>query len=114
MKENRGDFPNPKEREVHKESESAIAEFDELIASFEAMHSLEELHAIIDLKPEDAPKYPVRESAKAALIPIVAKLNALEADPTIPAEKIQELNDKYRRLSRAVGIINRNKVDHNR
>jgi len=91
-----------------------IAEFEEMLISFELIHSLTELHLIIDLKPEDAPKYPLRESAKAALIPIVAKLNILKQETNIAPEKYEELKAKYKHLSRAVGMINSNKVDHNR
>ena len=91
-----------------------IAEFEEMLALFELIHSLAELHLIIDLKPEDAPKYPLRESAKTALIPIIAKLNILKKETNIAPEKHEELKAKYIRLSRAVGIINNNKVDHNR
>ena len=91
-----------------------IAEFEEMLASFELIHSLAELHLIIDLKPEDVSKYPLRESAKAALIPIVAKLNVLKKETNIASEKHEELKVKYMHLSRAVGMINNNKVDHNR
>ena len=91
-----------------------IAEFEEILASFELIHSLAELHLIIDLKPEDASKYPLRESAKAALIPIVAKLNILKKETNIVPEKYEELKAKYMHFSRAVGMINNNKVDHNR
>ncbi|MFH1112050.1 MAG: hypothetical protein V1712_03195 [Patescibacteria group bacterium] len=91
-----------------------IAEFEEMLTSFEIDHSLAELHLIIDLKPEDAPKYPLRESAKVTLIPIVAKLNILKKETNITPEKHEELKAKYMQLSRAVGMINNNKVDHNR
>ena len=92
-----------------------IVELEEMLVSFELIHSLPELHLIIDLKPEDTSKYPLRESAKAALIPIVAKLNILKKETNIASEKHEELKAKYKLLSRAVGIINsNNKVDHNR
>lgn len=91
-----------------------IAGLEELLALFESAYSLAELHLIIDLAPEDAPKYPLRESAKAALIPIVEKLNMLKKETNIAPEKHEELKAKYTRLSRAVGIINNNKVDHSR
>ena len=91
-----------------------IAEFEEMFDSFESTHSLAELHLIIDLKPEDASNYPLRESAKIALIPIVAMLNKLKEETNIMPEKLKELEAKYRYLSRAVGIINGNKVDHTR
>ncbi|MEK7586607.1 MAG: hypothetical protein AAB453_01930 [Patescibacteria group bacterium] len=91
-----------------------IAEFEAMLVSFESAYSLAELHLIIELKPEDAPKYPLRESAKIALIPIVAMLNKLKNETNITPEKLKELEAKYLRLSRAVGMINNNQVDHNR
>ena len=91
-----------------------IAEFEAMIVSFESTYSLPELLLIIDLTPNEAPKHPIREPAKNALIPIVALMNKLEKETDITSEKHKELRVKYMRLSRAVGIINRNKVDHNR
>lgn len=108
---------NP-EIEIPKENlracEPEITEFEDMISSFESTYSFEELHSIIDLTAEEAPNYPVREQAKSALIPIVMKLNALEKETDISPEKLGELKAKYKRLSRAVGIINSNKVDHSR
>ena len=43
-----------------------------MIASFESTYPLSELLLIIDLTPNEAPKHPIREPAKNALIPIVA------------------------------------------
>lgn len=91
--------------------EPEIMKFEKMIAIFEAEYSLEELHTIIDLRPEDVATYPVREAAKAALGPIVRQLNSLIS--MRPSER-DKLKEKYMRLSRAVGIINNNKVDHNR
>lgn len=91
-----------------------IAEFEEMIMSFESTHSLAELLLIIDLAPEEAPKHPIREPAKNALIPIVAKMNILEKETNISSEEYAELKERYKRLSRAVGMINNNRVDHNR
>ena len=91
-----------------------IAEFEAMIVSFESTYSLPELLLIIDLTPNEAPKHPIREPAKNALIPIVALMNKLEKETDITSEKHKELRAKYMHLSRAVGIINRNKVDHNR
>lgn len=97
-----------------RECEPEIAEFEKMLASFELIHSLVELHLIIDLKPEDAWKYALRESAKVMLIPIVAKLHMLKEETNIAPEKYEELRAKYAVLNRAVGMINNNKVDHNR
>ena len=97
-----------------KDCEPEITEFEAMLETFELTHSIEELHLIIDLRPEDAPKYPLRESAKAALIPIVKKMNDIKAKTNILPERHDELKAKYMRLSRAVGMINNNRVDHNR
>ena len=91
-----------------------VAELEEMLVSFESVHSLAELLFIINLTPQEAPNHPIREPARKALIPIVAKLNILKKETNILPEKYEELREKYMRLSRAVGIINNNKVDHNR
>lgn len=97
-----------------RESGPEIAEFEGMVASFESTHSLAELNLIIDLTFSDAPEHPIRELARLALIPIVAKLNALKRETNISNEKYEKLKAEYKRLSRAVGMINNNKVDHNR
>jgi len=97
-----------------REAGPEIAEFEGLIASFESTHSLAELHAITDLTPKEAPMHPVREPAKEALVPITDMLNKLKRETNITPEKHEELKSEYRRLSRAVGMINGGKVDHNR
>jgi len=91
-----------------------VAEFEALIASFESAHSLSELSAIIDLTGTDAPNHPVREPARLALRPIFVKRNSLKDETNISAAEYERLNAAYIRLSRAVGVINNGKVDHNR
>jgi hypothetical protein len=100
--------------EVKRECGPEIAEFESLIASFESTFSLEALHQIVDLTPADAPKHPIREPARVALIPIVKLLNALKDETDITPEKHADLKKEYKRLSQAVGMINRDKVDHTR
>lgn len=97
-----------------RESGPEIAEFEEMIALFESKYSLAELHSITNLTVEEAKQNPVREPARVALNPIVAKLNVLEEETNISPEKYEELKAKYKILSRAVGMINNNKVDHDR
>jgi len=101
-------------RENLREAGPEIAQFESMISLFESTHSLMELNLITDLTPAEAPKHPIREPARVALIPIVALLNTLKKETNISTEKHEELKAKYKRLSRAVGIINNNKVDHNR
>ena len=97
-----------------REAGPEIEQLENMIASFESRHSLEKLHSIINLAPEEASHHPIREPARLALIPIVAILNALKTETNIPTERYERLKLKYKKLSRAVGMINSNKVDHNR
>ncbi|MFH0969458.1 MAG: hypothetical protein V1804_03045 [Patescibacteria group bacterium] len=98
--------------ENRRECDPEIAELEKLIDLFESEYSLEELHLIIDLTVEEAPQHPVREPASLALIPINAKLNSIKEETNISRKKHEELRARYTRLSKAVGIINNNKVDH--
>jgi len=97
-----------------REAGPEIAQFENLITQFESRHDLEALHAITDLTPAEAPNQPIREAAKIDLNPIVALFNTLEAETNISKVKRDELKEKYKILSRAVGMINNNKVDHTR
>jgi hypothetical protein len=94
--------------------ESSIVEFETMLAEFEAAHDLEALHAITHLSPEEAPNHLIREPAKKGLNPIVAKLNFLEEKTNITEARYDELRAKYKKLSRAVGMISRGIVDHER
>ncbi len=95
-----------------RDCEKEVAEFQVMLEDFEARHSLDELNAIIDLRPEDMANEPLRESAKKALIPIVTLMNALEEETNISPERFDELKARYKRLSKAVGIIHKNQVRH--
>jgi hypothetical protein len=97
-----------------REAEPEITQFESMITLFESTHSLSELNSVIDLSPQEAPEHIVREPARVALIPIVTILNTLKKETNISTEKYEELKSKYLILSRAVGMINNNKVDHNR
>ncbi|MFH1766693.1 MAG: hypothetical protein ABH826_01215 [Patescibacteria group bacterium] len=102
--------------EIKKEAGPEIIIFNEMIAAFEQEHSLEALHLITDLTPSEAPLHPVREPARKALGPIVAKLEVLRNKVIISSEALEECEQEYKRITRAVGIINKfnNKVDHTR
>ncbi|MFA6503561.1 MAG: hypothetical protein WCT54_01230 [Patescibacteria group bacterium] len=100
--------------EDRQESGPEIAEFETLVTAFEAEHSIEALMAIVDLTPTEAAVHPIRQHARLALIPIVAKLNEIEKSSNISAAEFEKLKAQYKRLLRAVGMINKNKVDHNR
>jgi hypothetical protein len=42
------------------------------------------------------------------------KLKILGKETNVSSEQFEELKEKYMRCSKAVGVINNNKVDHNR
>jgi len=91
-----------------------VEQFKEMISTFEATFSLEELYAITNLTREEAEVHPIREPARVALIPILEKLNGLEGQTNISPEQFDELKKKYKQLTQAVGIINSNIVAHDR
>ena len=97
-----------------RDPEKEIAEFNTLIADFEQTHNIAELYAITELTPEDAPNHPTRELARKSLEPLLSLLGVLKKETNIAREKYEELQAKYRYLSRAVGIINKGVVDHTR
>lgn len=106
-------YPNPEPLPPHL-IEQAKVEFDSLVASFESKYSLVELNSIIDLTPQEATNHPLREPARVALIEIVKILNRLKVTYGETSLEYQSIKANYMRLSRAVGIINKNKVDHDR
>ncbi len=111
--------------EDRREAGPEIAELERMFAAFEANHSLEMLHAIVDLsgfvdviinaeKGITVPRHPLREPARLALEPIVEKLKKVEKIGDISPEKRAELWASYKRISQAVGIVNGGKVIHDR
>lgn len=91
-----------------------IAEIEALMVAFEATHDLAALHAITTITLADAMEHPLRKPAKVALIPIVALLTSLKCNTNITEERLEELKQKYLRLSRAVGMFNQGVLDHTR
>lgn len=89
-----------------------VIELKNLFEAFETNNSIDKLYSIINLTYKDAPNHPIRESARQDLIPIVTKLNILKEETNITMEKYEELNNHYKYLSKAVGIINGDKVRH--
>lgn len=100
--------------EDRREAGPEIAELEAMVALFEEKYPVEALNAITDLTIKDAPLHPLRQPAKVALEPIVAKLLRLQEETDISNEKYLELHAHYQRLSLAVGFINglTNKVRH--
>ncbi len=99
------------------ECESFINEFERLLSVFEEEFSLGELHAIIRAPDELSPETPeerMRNSAKKSLVPIVKQLNFLKDETNITKERHDALKESYLKLSRAVGIVNGNIIDHTR
>lgn len=108
---------NPKAKIVPenlREYEPEIKEFEEMIDLFESQYPLAELYAIVDLTPEEAPRHPVREPARLALKPILEKLHSLRDETNISPEKYEALQARWEKIFNAVGVINNNKVYHDR
>ncbi|MFA6429570.1 MAG: hypothetical protein WCV84_03675 [Patescibacteria group bacterium] len=95
-------------RTASSEHDPDVVEFFRLVDQFEAEHSLEALFAIVDLKPKDAPSHPIREPARRALAPIRAQMKKIEHLDR------PEITARWRRVSQAVGMINSDKVHHDR
>jgi len=105
-----GELPPEQRREAGPE----IVQLEGLMADFETRHSLEALHAITDLVFDESKRHPIRGPAELALRPINDLHQKLIEQTDISKEEVQRLREKYQRLSRAVGIITGNKVDHTR
>lgn len=101
-------IPEEERRDCNQE----VIELQALFAAFEAKHPIDQLYAIINLTVEDAPNHPTREAAKRDLGPIVAKLNILKKETNIALVAYDKLEERYAYLSKAVGIINGDKVRH--
>ena len=63
------------------------------------------------LKLEDREKFKMRRAAQKDIAPIIAKLNTLKKETNISPEKYEEINKKCERLMRALGSVQKNKVD---
>lgn len=97
---------------IRRESGPEVEQYDDLIAQFEINHPLDELFAIVDLPMEVAREHPVREPARQALAPISKLLDTLREETDISPEKLTELEDKWRKISDAVGYFNRGVYSH--
>jgi len=97
-----------------RDSSAETLDLETLFDSFEATYPIAEIVLITNLSPEEALNHPVREPARIALITVVEKLHKLRDKTNISKERYQELHERYKRLSQAVGVINNNKVDHSR
>ncbi len=102
------DIPNEERRDCEKE----VAELLAMFVDFEARYHLADLYAITDLTPADAPKHPIREPAKKALIPVLKRWNALKKETNISKERLDELYEGYRKLYKAEGNNKNGKVRH--
>jgi len=105
----------PKEK---RECRPEVAEFEQLAQKFEEDFPLEALHAITELTPEEvekAKKERLKRPAAIALGPILTKLKTLNNETNISPEEAARLQAIYKKLSQAVGIIDKdNKIDHTR
>ncbi|SRR6266481_5819965 len=103
-----------RERPEKKLADSApfVGEFEALIAPFMDEKILAGLQAI--KTKEEASNSKERDSAKIALFSARTQLTILHEKTNITAEEYKKLYEKYSSLSRAVGMINSGRVDHER
>ena len=104
--------PLSSDEQMQKEKEGLenLKKVVELMDDFELKYPLQELHAITTISLAELVVHPVRKPANIALVHI-RKAMALS-----PIDKMPELDDRYRRFSRAVGMYNSisKTVDHDR
>jgi hypothetical protein len=102
------EIPPEKRRECGPE----VEEIERMFGDFEKTHDLEALAAITDITSlEEAQAHPTWMPAQRALHPIYAKYRVLKDETNITDEKHAELKAKWKRLTRAVGMINDGKLD---
>ena len=89
-----------------------IKHIENLFAAYEVKHDLEALSAI--QTEEIALKSVERKAAANDLPLILSQLNLLKTETNITNDGYMKLHDRYKKLSRAVGIISRGQVDHTR
>lgn len=90
------------------EGTQEMIEFKRMLDEFEETYSLDELYAIVDLTADPDRKHPLRDLAKKALNPIN------EFRQKNIAQRDDELNVQWKKISNAAGMINKGMVDHNR
>ncbi|MBP6855055.1 MAG: hypothetical protein KBD26_01370 [Candidatus Pacebacteria bacterium] len=95
--------------EMRRDPEAEIENLLKMHMEFESKYSLEELHAIENPKDKN---YSKRIEAIEDLKPIVLLRLKIKRETTISKEKYDELFTLYKRLSKAVGMLNNEKVDH--
>ena len=95
-----------------KDSVPAIEEFEALLDAFEKTHDLAALHAIET--EEEALTSEARAAANRDRSAIRNALTALGEETNADISTKDALYEKYLKLARAVGTINRGKVDHTR
>ena len=105
---------NPEEAIDPEQLATCEVEIEKLFVRFGNEHSLEALHAITDLTPQEAPFNAIREAARADLKPIVRLLWITKVKFGEHSAEYKEIRARYAVFSQAVGIINKNKVDHAR
>ena len=98
-----------KPKESLLESAPQVAKIEGLINEFETSHDIAALSIVDVLTVDSAAK---RDVAKLDLASIHEALNDLINNTNVATEKYHELNAKFDILSKAVGIINRGRVEH--
>jgi len=94
------------------DSAPGIEVFEASLAAFETKHDLAALHAIET--EEEALTSDTRKAANVDRGELRNALTRLQEETTVTPAEYESLYNKYLTLARAVGTINRGKVDHTR
>jgi hypothetical protein len=90
-----------------------MKKFEAMFDDFERTHDLEALHAITDVtNPEEAERYPVRQQAKADLVPIFKLRRYLREQQNISKEVMEIFEPRYKKIQSAIGSATDNGIDH--
>lgn len=91
-----------------------ILEYQAMLADFESTYPIAEMIVRAIFTPEEVEQKNVWFAARRALGSISAKLAVLKNETTLSAERHTALYAEYRRLSRAVGLMQGGVLDHTR
>lgn len=100
--------------ELRVECGPSIAEFLAALEQYESTFPLDELYSITDLTPEEAASHPLREPARKALAAVFAHIKYMDDYTDISKVNLDEMKKRYKKISNAVGMINKGNVDHTR
>lgn len=97
---------------VLRESGPEVAELESLIENFEKEYPLDILNSINEISLDDLMNHEIRKPAKLALNNIETKRNILNNETNISSEKQIDFYNKYKKLTKAIGLYKEGKLVH--